>query len=65
MANKTIYERVRLDLENKGKAMASDFKNRGSFRNQIYKLKKDGFVIERIGERKDIKGYRLLQSPEG
>lgn len=64
MAKKTMYERVKLDLEDKGKAMANDFKNKGSFRKQIYRLKKDGFIIERIGERGNIKGYQLAQAPE-
>jgi len=65
MANQTIYERVKLDLTKKGRVRVKDFKKTGSLRNQLYKLKKEGWELKRIGERGNIKGYQLIQTPEG
>lgn len=64
MAKQTTYERVKSDLAQKGKVMVKEFKKTGSLRNQLYKLKKEGWELKRIGERGDIKGYQLIQTPE-
>lgn len=63
MAKQTIYERIKSDLTKKGKVMVKDFKKTGSLRDQLYKLKKEGWELRRIGERGCIEGYQLKKSP--
>lgn len=59
MQKRYSYERVKERMLSYGKIMLSNEDNLPVLRNQIYKLKKEGFVINRIGSRGNIKGYRL------
>lgn len=63
MQKRYKYEQIKaLMLEHKKVMLHSD-DNVLALRQQMSRLRKEGFVINRIGEIGNIKGYRLAEQP--
>ena len=63
MQKRYTYEQIKaLMLKNKKVMLHSD-DNVPALRQQISRLRKEGFIINRIGEIGNIKGYRLTEQP--
>ena len=59
---KKIYsnQAIKSELVASGKIMISNSDNVMALRNHICRLRKQGFVIRRVGKIGDIKGYELI-----
>lgn len=63
MQKRYKYEQIKaLMLEHKKVMLHSD-DNVLALRQQMSRLRKEGFIINRIGEIGNIKGYRLAEQP--
>lgn len=63
MQKRYKYEQIKaLMLEHKEVMLHSD-DNVLALRQQMSRLRKEGFIINRIGEIGNIKGYRLAEQP--
>ena len=63
MPKRYSYEQIKARMLRDKKVMLSSNDNLLALRELIYRLKKEGFVINRIGKRGNIKGYQLTQAP--
>ena len=63
MQKRYSYERIKKRLIKSGKVMIGKNDNALTLRQHIYRLRKEGFIINRIGEIGNIKGYRLAEQP--
>lgn len=63
MQKRYSYERIKKRLIKSGKVMIGKNDNALTLRQHVYRLRKEGFIINRIGEIGNIKGYRLAERP--
>ncbi len=63
MQKRYSYERIKKRLIKSGKVMIGENDNALTLRQHVYRLRKEGFIINRIGEIGNIKGYRLAEQP--
>lgn len=63
MQKRYSYERIKKRLIKSGKVMIGKNDNALTLRQHVYRLRKEGFIINRIGEIGNIKGYRLTEQP--
>lgn len=63
MQKRYSYERIKKRLIKSGKVMIGKNDNALTLRQHVYRLRKEGFIINRIGEIGNIKGYRLAEQP--
>lgn len=63
MQKRYSYERIKKRLVKSGKVMIGKNDNALTLRQHVYRLRKEGFIINRIGEIGNIKGYRLAEQP--
>ncbi len=64
MQHRYKYEQIKKRMLSYGKVMLSSDDDVTALRQHIYALRKNGFVINRIGDRGNIKGYQLIEAPE-
>ena len=64
MQKRYSYERIKKRLIKSGKVMIGKNDNALTLRQHVYRLRKEGFIINRIGEIGNIKGYRLAEQPD-
>lgn len=63
MQKRYTYEQIRTRMLKHKKVMLHDDDNVLALRQQMSRLRKEGFIINRIGEIGNIKGYRLAEQP--
>lgn len=63
MQKRYTYEQIKARILKHKKVMLHSGDNVLTVRQQIYRLRKEGFIINRIGEIGNIKGYRLAEQP--
>lgn len=63
MQKRYSYERIKKRLIKSGKVMIGKNDNALTLRQHVYRLRKESFIINRIGEIGNIKGYRLAEQP--
>ena len=63
MQKRYSYERIKKRLIKSGKVMIGKNDNALTLRQHVYRLRKEGFIINRIGEIGNIKSYRLAEQP--
>lgn len=63
MQKRYTYEQIRARMLRYGKVMLHSDDNVLALRQQMSRLRKEGFIINRIGEIGNIKGYRLAEQP--
>ena len=63
MQKRYSYERIKKRLIKSGKVMIGKNDNALTLKQHVYRLRKEGFIINRIGEIGNIKGYRLAEQP--
>lgn len=63
MAERYSYEQIKASMLEHKKILLSDDDDVLALRQHIYALRKDGFVVKRIGEIGDIEGYELVEKP--
>lgn len=63
MQKRYSYERIKKRLIKSSKVMIGENDNALTLRQHVYRLRKEGFIINRIGEIGNIKGYRLAEQP--
>ena len=63
MQKRYKYEQIRARMLKHRKVILHSDDDVLALRQQIYRLRKEGFIINRIGEIGNIKGYRLAEQP--
>lgn len=63
MQKRYTYEQIKARMIRYGKVMLHSDDNVLALRQQMSRLRKEGFIINRIGEIGNIKGYRLAEQP--
>lgn len=63
MQKRYTYEQIKARMLRYGKVMLHSDDNVPALRQQMSRLRKEGFIINRIGEFGNIKGYRLAEQP--
>lgn len=63
MQKRYSYEQIKARMLKHKKVMLHSDDDVLALRQQIYRSRKEGFVINRIGEIGNIKGYRLAEQP--
>ena len=63
MQKRYTYEQIKARMLRYGKVMLHSDDNVLALRQQMSRLRKEGFTINRIGEIGNIKGYRLAEQP--
>ena len=63
MQKRYKYEQIKARMLRDKKVMLHDDDNVLALRQQMSRLRKEGFIINRIGEIGNIKGYRLAEQP--
>ena len=63
MQKRYKYEQIKPRMLKHKKVMLHSDDDVLALRQQIYRLRKEGFIINRIGEIGNIKGYRLAEQP--
>ena len=63
MQKRYKYEQTKARMLRDKKVMLHDDDNVLALRQQMSRLRKEGFIINRIGEIGNIKGYRLSEQP--
>lgn len=63
MQKRYTYEQIKARMIRHGKVMLHSDDNVLALRQQMSRLRKEGFIINRIGEIGNIKGYRLAEQP--
>lgn len=63
MQKRYTYEQIKARMLRYGKVMLHSDDNVLALRQQMSRLRKEGFIINRIGEIGNIKGYRLAEQP--
>lgn len=63
MQKRYTYEQIKARMLRYGKVMLHSDDNILALRQQMSRLRKEGFIINRIGEIGNIKGYRLAEQP--
>lgn len=63
MQKRYSYEQIKARMLRYRKVMLHSDDNVLALRQQMSRLRKEGFIINRIGEIGNIKGYRLAEQP--
>ena len=63
MPKRYTYEQIKARMLKHKKVILHSDDDVLTVRQQIYRLRKEGFAINRIGEIGNIKGYRLAEQP--
>ena len=63
MQKRYTYEQIKARILRYGKVMLHSDDNVLALRQQMSRLRKEGFIINQIGEIGNIKGYRLAEQP--
>lgn len=63
MQKRYTYEQIKARMLRYRKVMLHSDDNVLALRQQMSRLRKEGFIINRIGEIGNIKGYRLAEQP--
>ena len=63
MQKRYSYEHIKARMLKHKKVILHSDDDVLAVRQQIYRLRKEGFIINRIGEIGNIKGYRLAEQP--
>lgn len=63
MQKRYTYEQIKARMLRYGKVILHSDDNVLALRQQMSRLRKEGFIINRIGEIGNIKGYRLAEQP--
>lgn len=63
MQKRYTYEQIKARMLRYGKVMLHSDDNVLALRQQMSRLRKEGFIINRIGEIGNIRGYRLAEQP--
>ena len=63
MQKRYSYEQIKARMLKNKKVMLHSDDNVPALRQQISRLRKEGFIINRIGDIGNIKGYRLTEQP--
>lgn len=63
MQKRYTYEQIKARMLKHKKVILHSDDDVLAVRQQIYRLRKEGFIINRIGEIGNIKGYRLAERP--
>ena len=63
MPKRYTYEQIKARMLKHKKVMLYSDDNVLALRQQMSRLRKEGFIINRIGEIGNIKGYRLAEQP--
>ena len=63
MQKRYKYEQIKARMLKHRKVMLRSGDNVQTVRQHVYRLRKEGFIINRIGEIGNIKGYRLAEQP--
>ena len=63
MPKRYTYEQIKARMLKNKKVMLHSDDNVLALRQQMSRLRKEGFAINRIGEFGNIKGYRLAEQP--
>lgn len=63
MQKRYTYEQIKARMIRYGKVMLHSDDNVLALRQQMSRLRKEGFIINRIGEIGNIKGCRLAEQP--
>ena len=63
MQKRYTYEQIKARMLKHKKVMLHSGDDAQAIRQHVYRLRKEGFIINRIGEIGNIKGYRLAEQP--
>ena len=63
MQKRYTYEQIRARMLKHKRVMLHSGDDAQAIRQHVYRLRKEGFIINRIGEIGNIKGYRLAEQP--
>lgn len=63
MPKRYKYEQIKARMLKHKKVMLRSGDNVQTVRQHVYRLRQEGFIINRIGEIGNIKGYRLAEQP--